>query len=81
MEEPDLELDDIREQAELVGALTPIEFARLNSMAPQQIYKWIREGHIKTFHCQCGRKVVNVEDAQAVVNSRRRKGIVEVTDG
>lgn len=75
-DEPDLELEDIKEQAQLVGKLTPIEFARLNGMAPQQIYGWIRRGWLKTEHCICGRKVLDVKTAQAIVDKRRRKSYV-----
>lgn len=72
-DEPDLELEDIAEQARIVGKLTPIEFARLNGVAPQQIYAWIRAGVLETERCICGRKVLDVVTAQEVLEMRRRK--------
>jgi uncharacterized membrane protein YkoI len=76
-EEEDLELLDIKEQAELVGKLTPIEFARINGIAPQQVFGWIRKGILETERCICGRKVLDVATAQEVVDKRRRRSYVD----
>lgn len=76
MMEPD-ELEDIQEQADIVGYLTPREYARLRSMHPQQVYAYIRKGIIETEHCRCGRRVVNVEEADKALSpeekARRRE--------
>jgi predicted site-specific integrase-resolvase len=60
------ELDDIAEQAEEVGKLTPREFAQLIGVAPQMVYYYIRNGRINVERCICGRKVIDVETAKAV---------------
>ncbi len=72
-DEPDLELEDIKEQARVVGKLTPIEFARMNGIAPQQVYGWIRKGDLETEYCICGRKVLDVATAQEVLKTKKRK--------
>lgn len=61
-DEPD-ELDDIEEQADIVGKLTPREYAKIRGMAPQMVYYYIRNGVIDVERCICGRKVIDVKQA------------------
>jgi hypothetical protein len=71
------DLDDIREQAEEVGFLTPREYAKIRGMAPQMVYYYIRNGVLETEHCRCGRRVLDVakadNDLQAKEEARRSK--------
>jgi hypothetical protein len=78
-DETDFELLDIQDQADEVGKLTPREFAKLVGIAPQLVYYYIRSGQLEIENCICGRKVVDVKKAQAVVDDKRKKkGIVNV---
>jgi predicted site-specific integrase-resolvase len=72
-DEADLELLDIKEQAEEVGFLTPREYAKIRGIAPQMVYYHIRNKRIEVEHCRCGRKIINVEEADKVFESRKRK--------
>lgn len=76
IEEPN-ELDEIRDQANVVGKLTPRDFAKLHDVAPQLIYYHIRNKHLKLEYCACGRKVLDVKTANAFMETkaeaRRRK--------
>jgi hypothetical protein len=65
MDEPDFELEDIAEQAQEVGKLTPREYAKLNGMSPQLVYYHIRNKHLELEYCICGRKVLDVATADA----------------
>lgn len=56
--------DDLADQAEL-GKMTPREYAKLRNIAPQLIYYYVRTGHMKMEICVCGRKVVDVAQADA----------------
>jgi hypothetical protein len=71
---PDMELDDIQEQADEIGYLTPREYAKLNGLNPQLVYYYIRTKKIEVEHCKCGRKVIHIEAADKVfANSRAGK--------
>lgn len=65
-------IDELQEQADEVGFLTPREFAKLIGIAPQQVYAWIRKGVIQDERCKCGRRVVEVTKAKALVEERSR---------
>ena len=52
---------DLEDQAEVVGFLTPREYARLRHFTPQNIYHHIRQKHIEVELCRCGRKVIDVK--------------------
>lgn len=65
------ELDEIRDQAEEVGFLTPREFAKLMDVAPQQIYYWIRNGVLETEQCRCGRRILNVDIATKNIQAKK----------
>lgn len=43
--------------------LTPREYGKLRSIAPQLVYYHIREGHIVKERCICGRSVIDVNKA------------------
>lgn len=61
MDEEDLDRLELEDQAEVVGKLTPREYARLRHFTPQNIYHHIRQKHIEVELCQCGRKVIDVK--------------------
>ena len=60
MDPEELEIDELEDQAEVVGKLTPREYARLRGMSPQLVYYHIRQKHIEIERCICGRKVIDV---------------------
>jgi hypothetical protein len=76
-DEIDFELEDIADQAREVGKLTPREYAKLNGMAPQLVYYYIRTKKLELEYCLCGRRVLDVNTADKFFESRRQdKGIV-----
>lgn len=63
MDEDELDRLELEDQVQEVGKLTPREYARLRFMVPQNVYYHIRNGHIKSEICICGRKVIDVKQA------------------
>jgi hypothetical protein len=61
----ELELEDIAEQADIVGKLSPREYAKIRGIAPQLVYYYLRTGKLKEERCVCGRKVIDVAAADA----------------
>lgn len=53
------------ERDDLEGAtkLPPIQYAKLRGIYPQKVYKALRSGRLEATRCDCGRKVVVVEEA------------------
>jgi hypothetical protein len=45
--------------------LPPIQYARLRGIYPQKVYSAIRNHRLDPTICQCGRKVIEVEAADA----------------
>ena len=68
---------DKEREAELFTAekLTPREFAHLRSkqtgtiVSAQRVYYYIRTDKLKTEHCNCGRKVIDVQTATDLFDS------------
>jgi hypothetical protein len=61
-------IDDILKEMEkddLEGAtkLPPIQYGKLRGIYPQKVYAALRAGRLKWDRCECGRRVVNVEEA------------------
>jgi hypothetical protein len=52
-------------RADLEGAtkMAPIDYAKLRGIFPQKVYKAIRDKRLAPVQCDCGRKVVVVEEA------------------
>lgn len=59
--------------------MTPREYAKRRSqetgtiVQPQNIYYYIRTGHIPLETCECGRKVIDVKVADDFFNERDKK--------
>ncbi len=43
--------------------LSPREYGKLRGIQPQLVYYHIREGHIDKLTCDCGRSVIDVDQA------------------
>jgi len=65
-------LDELKEQADEVGYLTPREFAKLIGVLPQQVYAWIRKGVLSAEQCKCGRSIIQVPRALKTLEARSR---------
>lgn len=54
------------EQHDRVAAQTlasPIDYARSRDIAPQKVYKSLRDKRLEWTHCGCGRKVIVIAEA------------------
>lgn len=59
-----IELDELADQAELSRKMTPRDYARARSIKnAQSVYYHIKTGHLKQIKCECGRWVIDVEEA------------------
>jgi hypothetical protein len=61
-------IDDFIRQAEEdersdATKLPVIQYAKMRGMYPQKVYAVIRKGKLKEHWCDCGRKVVIIEEA------------------
>lgn len=58
-------LIDAIKRDELDGAthLTIMDYAKLRNLYPQRVYKAVREAKLGTRKCDCGRKVIDVLEA------------------
>ena len=63
-------IEELQEQAEEVGFLTPREFAKLKGKQAQQVYGWVRKGTIESEKCKCGRTIIDVKKAEAALLRR-----------
>lgn len=51
--------------------LSPCSYAKIRSISGPQVYQWIRSKQLSWKYCECGRKVINVTEAD---NLMRLKG-------
>jgi hypothetical protein len=72
-----IEDDERADRAELESKLTPIDYGRLRGIAPQRVYQAIRNGKLEVERCLCGRKVIDV--AQADIKFGFKDPISEVS--
>jgi hypothetical protein len=71
-----IEEDERRDHAELVGKLSPIEYGRLRDIAPQLVYYRIRKGQLELEACPgCGRRVIDVRRADDLFRSVLQKAV------
>ena len=49
--------------------ITPVNYGKLRGIAPQVIYYYIRRQYIKVRTCDCGRKVIEKEEADDYLRS------------
>lgn len=66
-----VEDDELEDRLEEQTLATPIEYARSRSMAPQKVYYYIRHRKLETTHCQCGRRVVRIEEADILFGFKK----------
>ena len=53
----------MEDDSEGATKLPPIQYAKLRGMYPQKVYAAIRKGKLPLVFCDCGRKVVVIDDA------------------
>jgi hypothetical protein len=59
-----IEEDELKDQAELSKKMTPRDYARARGIKnAQSVYYHIKAGHVKQIKCECGRWVLDVEEA------------------
>jgi hypothetical protein len=51
--------------------LSPCSYAKIRPVSGPQVYGWIRTGQLNSKYCDCGRKVINVAEADDLL---RQKG-------
>lgn len=66
-----IEADELQDKLELAAdgtvKMSVREYAKARSLQPQLVYYYIRRGKIEQKPCgECGRKVINVQQADAI---------------
>jgi len=60
-------LDDLDDES--AKYITPVNYGKLRGITPQLIYYYIRRQYIKVRTCDCGRKVIEREEADDYLRS------------
>jgi hypothetical protein len=76
------DLEEIQDQADVVGKLTPREYAQLRGMSPQLVYYYIRNKVLELEYCLCGRRVLDVNKADDNLQKKKeaRSGKLDAGD-
>lgn len=56
-----------------ITKMSPMEYARARKMQPQLVYYYIRTGKIDQGDCICGRRVIDVAEADAFFEAKGKK--------
>jgi len=77
-----IELDDLEDEATEVKKLTPIDYAKLRGMRPQQVYYNLKKHKdlLQSERCSCGRRVIDVEQADLYFGFKRAEDDTEEQD-
>lgn len=62
-----MELDEITD----APLISPVNYAKIRPIKPQLVYYAIRNGKLKTHHCNCGKRCISREEADAFYRERR----------
>jgi hypothetical protein len=57
------------DETEDAPKITPVNYGKLRGIKPQLVYYHIRARHIPVMTCDCGRKVIDKEEADAYFRS------------
>lgn len=52
--------------------MTPIQYSKVRPVQGPQVYGWMRSGALSWKRCDCGRRVINVEEADELMRSKGR---------
>lgn len=68
---------------DLIGAkkMAPIDYAKSRGMFPQKVYKALRDKRLEATHCECGRRVIDVDDADTLFKLKAVQAEEEVSGG
>jgi hypothetical protein len=66
-----MQADELEDKLVEFAYATPIEYARSRGIAPQKVYYHLRKGHLDWHVCDCGRRVVSVAEADALLFPER----------
>jgi len=58
-----MEADELEDRLDHQTLATPIDYGRMRGIVPQKVYYRIRTGILPTKTCPCGRRVVDIEEA------------------
>jgi hypothetical protein len=50
--------------------MTPVQYAKIRPVSSPQIYQWMRSGQLTWKHCDCGRRVIEVEEADTLLRTK-----------
>jgi hypothetical protein len=60
-----MQADDLEDQI----YATPVQYSKIRPVASPQVYGYIRRNRLPTYTCQCGRNVIKIEEADALLRS------------
>lgn len=76
-----VEQDELEDKAAVLKKMTPIEYARARGIAPQKVYYNIRNHKLNFGYCDCGRKVIDIEEADTLFKFKVEKEADENAHG
>ena len=72
-----------KDDLEGASKLTPVQYGKSKGIAPQLIYYHIKAKHLDVTTCECGRKCIDVKEADdffADLAKKRNKGKVKLDE-
>ena len=63
--------------------MSPVQYAKIRPVHAPQVYGWMKNGTLEWKYCDCGRRVINVEEADELLRSKGKlppKGPENVSD-
>jgi hypothetical protein len=71
-----IEADEAADRADVQTVMAPVDYARARGIKPQMVYYYLRTGKLTSSHCECGRRVIDIQEADDIF----RKGRDDVQD-
>lgn len=72
-----IEEDELSDKAEVVKRMAISDYAKLRHVTPQLVHYYIRNKRLAKHKCDCGRYVVDVEEADLAMGFKKK----EASDG
>jgi hypothetical protein len=67
----EIEADERADRLEQQTKATPIDYAKLRGIRPQMVYYHLRRGNLEWTACECGRRVIMIEEADKIFKAKK----------
>lgn len=66
--------DELEDRLAEQTKATPIDYAKMRGIRPQRVYYHLRRNSLTSSHCECGRRVIDIQEADGLFGFEKEPG-------